>query len=741
VKKAITSLLVISGLLSVPAGSLAEGSVTPSCMARPLQADEVVDLSDKVRISADSGEVQIKKQLVIFDGDVEIVKGPQKLRADEVRYDAKSKTASATGNVVMQQPGFEVSSPQASFDLAGEEARLDRVRYKITEHGGQGNASSATLRRTGVSVFNNISYSTCPPQKEDWSLHAKRIEIDRDKGVGTATSTSVKFKRATLFTVPRFHFPLTDKRVSGFLVPKFGYSSATGVDIITPYYINMAPNYDATLYPRFTSRRGMAFGGEFRYLTEAHEGKFFGEIFPNDPESTTGDKTRYAIGYDHKSRFNSHLKAVINFDYLSDKNYLEDFSSRLDISSSRYAVQLAELRYDEKYWQSWLRVQNLQTIDEKTAAAYRLMPQLGTQWYRQYENGLITAFDAELTNFERKNSVTGTRLDIRPAAGYGTKRPWGHIKTMLSGRHTSFNLNNVAPGNPTDLTRNLYTVSFDAGLFFERRIDWFGKSGYQTLEPRLFYLYTPYKNQDAIPEFDTKLVDFSFANLFRENRFTGADRVGDANQLVIAVSSRFIRDGSQKEWFRASIGQIVYFDDRRVQLTNPATGLPYLPETGSYGAFVAEIYTQIDELWSAESAVQWNHDKDRLDKGLVRISYHNSDADKFLSLAWKRDLTQSAEYTDLSFRFPVNDKLKAIGRWQYSIVNDVTLDFLGGLEYDTCCWSVRGVAQRHRDDSGNSYDTNFYFQLVLKGLGGLGKSDMNSFLSRNVYGYDGFEYF
>ena len=733
-------LTLLAAFLAVTDASGA-GSVTPSCMARPVAPEGVIDVSDRVRISADSGEVQIAEKLIIFDGNVEILKGSQSMHADEVRYDASRKLATATGEVVMKQPGFEVRSKQASFDVEQETARLDQVNYRVTEHGGQGSARNAELRKSAPSAFNDITYSTCPPEKEDWRISARRLEIDRERGVGTATGASLQIRRARLFTLPRFVFPITDKRTSGFLVPKIGYSSAIGLDLITPYYFNLAPNYDATLYPRITGRRGIALGGDFRYLTQSHRGELFAEVFPDDPESTTGKSTRYAIGFDHTSRFNSHLEGSINYDYLSDNNYLEDFGNRMSIASNRYAVQLAELTYSESHWQSYLRVQNLQVIDEETDEAYQLMPQFGTHWYRQHENGLITRLDADLTNFERSNSVTGARFDIRPAAGYGIIKPWGHFKSMLSARYTSYKLQDVAPGDPTSITRNLYTFSLDTGLFFERRLDWFGQSGYQTLEPRLFYLYTPYKDQSDIPEFDTKLVDFSFANLFRENRFSGADRVGDANQLVLSVSSRFFGDGARKEWLRTSLGQVFYLDDRLVQPNDPDTGTPLPPETGEYGAFVAEIYAQINEIWSTESAVQWNFETDRLELGVLRVSYDDSLADRFVSVSYKRDLTQDAEFTDLSFRFPINDRLNAVGRWQYSLIDDITLDFLGGLEYDTCCWSIRGVAQRYRDDSGNGYETSVYLQLVLKGLGGLGKSDLNSLLSRNVYGYSGSEYF
>ena len=735
------SLLTLLMLLPLAAESREAENITPSCMARPVDDSPALDLSDKVRIAADSGEVLLTRELIILDGDVEITNGAQSLRADEVRYNMKSRSATAAGDVIMAQPGFEIRSRQAAYDMTSQTAELEEVSYRIIEHGGQGRAKRATLRRTGASNFQEISYSTCPPEKEDWRLTAKRIEIDREKGTGTAEDAKIKVRGTTVFRVPRFVFPIDDRRMSGILVPRIGYSTSRGLDLMVPYYFNLAPNYDATLYPRITARRGIGLGAEFRYLTEKHEGEIFGEIFPDDPEQPDGENTRYVFGYDHFSRFNSNLSGTINYAYVSDNTYLEDFGSPLAISSSRYAVQSAKLAYDEEYWTSYLRVQRLQVIDEETEPAYELMPQLGAQWYRQYENGLITRLDAELTNFDKKDDVTGTRFDVRPAIGAGYQDSRGYVRTMLSGRYTSYDLRDVAQGDPTSISRSLYTFSFDSGLFFERRIDWSGNSGYQTLEPRLFYLYTPYRDQSDIPEFDTKLADFTFANFFRENRFTGADRVGDANQLTLAVTSRFMQDGSQKEWFRTSIGQIFYFEDRLVQPDDPDTNLPLPPETGDYGAFVAEVYAQLNEIWSTESVVEWDFEQDRLYKGAIRVSYHDTAADRFLSIGYKKDISQLAEYTDLSFRFPINDKLKAIGRWQYSLEDDLTLDLLGGLEYDTCCWSLRGIAQRNRNSTGNGYETDFYFQLVLKGLGSVGKSDMNSYLSRNVYGYNGFDYY
>jgi LPS-assembly protein len=735
------SLLTLLMLLPLAAESRGAERITPSCMAQPVDDSPALDLSGKVRIAADSGEVLLTRELIILDGDVEITSGAQSLRANEVRYDLKSRSATAAGDVIMAQPGFEVRSRQATYDMTSQTAELEEVSYRVIEHGGQGTAERATLRRTGASSFQEISYSTCPPEKEDWRIAAKRIEIDREKGTGTAVDAAMKIRGTTVLKVPRFIFPIDDRRMSGVLVPRLGYSTTRGLDLVVPYYFNLAPNYDATLYPRITTRRGIALGAEFRYLTEKHAGEMFGEIFPDDPDSPEGENTRYVFGYDHISRFNSHLKGKINYDYVSDDTYLEDFGSPLAISSSRYAVQSAELSYDEDYWNSYLRVQKLQVIDQETEPAYVLLPQLGAHWYRQYDNGLITRLDAELSNFDKENAVTGARFDVRPAIGAGFLSSRGHFRTMLSGRYTSYELQNTSAGDPSSITRSLYTASLDTGLFFERRLDWAGNSGYQTLEPRLFYLYTPYRDQSDIPAFDTKLADFTFANFFRENRFTGADRVGDANQLALAVTSRFIQDGSQKEWFRTSIGQIFYFEDRLVQLDDPDSSQPFPPETGDYGAFVAEVYAQLNEIWSTESVVEWDFEQDRLYKGLMRISYHDTAADRFMSIGYKRDISQNAEYTDLSFRFPINDQLKAIGRWQYSLEDDLTLDLLGGLEYDTCCWGLRGIAQRHRNSTGNRYETNFYIQLVLKGLGNLGKSDMNSFLSRNVYGYNGFDYY
>ncbi len=728
-------LLTMSALLLLTAATASAGSITPSCQARTVVFEEVDDLTDKVKIVADSGELFMKNELLIFSGNVQLRHAQQSVAADEIRYSRKLNQATATGNVSLRQTGFEVDAESAVVDLNSRTADLEKISYRILEVGGQGKASSANVKEKGVSTLHDITYSTCPPEDEAWRISAKSIDIDRDNGVGRVTGARLSFKGMTLPALPGFSFPLDDSRKSGFLLPKIGYSESTGVDFSIPYYFNIAPNYDVTLIPRITTERGALMGAEFRYLTPIHSGNFYTDIAFHDPKYTQGEQTRYVISFKNRSEFNAHVKADINYNYVSDNDYLNDFSGSLALRSSRYATQAARLSYDEENWGANLLVENLQVIDDESDDPYRRLPQLDFNWRKVHSYGLVSRLDAQMTRFERSNSVTGGRLHLRPAVGVDWIKPWGHVKSMLTGHYTDYNLENVSPGDPSTITRNLYTFSADAGLFYERQAEWFDHGGHQTLEPRLFYLYTPFKDQEDIPLFDTKLADFSFANLFRENRYAGFDRIGGANQIAAAVTTRFIDDSSQKEWLRASLGQIYYIDERSAaafpdQITGPDTS-----------AFVGELYARITDLWSTEAVLQWDPDEELVDKSLLRLSYHDDPKKRFLSVAYRKDRSQPAEFTDLSFRMPLSTNLSAVGRWQYSLLDSKSLDTIAGFEYDSCCWRLRAVAQQRISDNGFDNDLGFYLQLELKGLGGIGSGGIDSVLSKNVYGYDGFEYY
>ncbi|HBH36639.1 MAG TPA: hypothetical protein DDW45_10015, partial [Gammaproteobacteria bacterium] len=281
------------------------GSITPSCQARTVVYEEAEDLTDKVKIVADSGEVFMKNELLIFSGNVQMRHAQQRVAADEVRYSRKLNQAAATGDVSLRQAGFEVDAESAAVDINTRTATLQNIQYRIPEVGGQGEASSATVREKGVSTLHDISYSTCPPEDEAWRISAKSIDIDRENGVGKATGARLSFKGMTLPALPGFSFPLDDSRKSGFLLPKVGYSDSTGLDISIPYYFNIAPNYDATLFPRITSERGALMGAEFRYLTPIHSGRFITDIAFHDTKYEQGEQTRYVISFKNRSDFNT----------------------------------------------------------------------------------------------------------------------------------------------------------------------------------------------------------------------------------------------------------------------------------------------------------------------------------------------------------------------------------------------------------------------------------------------------
>lgn len=722
-------------ILLLPGIEASAGSITPSCQAQKVVFDDVEDLADKVEIAADSGEVFMKNELLVFSGKVLMKHGQQRVGADEVSYSRKLNQADARGDVTLRQTGFEVDADTATVDINTRTARLDNIHYRILEVGGQGKASRASVREKGVSRLYDISYSTCPPEDEVWKISADSIDIDRDKGVGKATGAKLSFMGVTTPGLPGISFPLDSSRKSGFLTPKIGYSDNRGVDISTPYYFNLAPNYDLTLTPRITTERGPLLGSGFRYLTPVHSGALFTEIAFHDPKYNEGEQTRYVISFKDQSRFNTHLKADIDYNYLSDIDYLDDFTGNLSLRSNRYATQMAQLRYDETNWSTNLLVENLQVIALETEDSYQRLPQLDFNWYKVHRYGLVSRLDAQMTKFDRSESVTGGRFHLRPAVGVDWIKPWGHMKSMFSGHYTNYNLENVLPENPSSISRNLYTFSADSGLFFERQAKWFDHRGHQTLEPRLFYLYTPFEDQQDIPIFDTKLADFSFSNLFRENRYAGYDRIGGANQITAAVTTRFLDDSSQKEWLRASFGQIYYIDD------HSAASLPDQVPPADTSAIVGELYARITDLWSTEGVLQWDPEESLVEKSLLRLSYHDDLKQRFLSVAYRKDRSQPAEFSDLSFRLPLSTNLNAVGRWQYSLLDKKSLDTIAGFEYDSCCWRLRAVAQQSISDNGLDDDLGFFVQLELKGLGGIGSGGIESVLSKNVYGYEGFEYY
>lgn len=738
--------LILPIVLSLTAVAKAQPTTLP-CLAKPVTPTRLPS-SDLV-IDADLAQWHMRNQTLLLEGDVELVQGPQTISADRILYKKSNGEIEASGNVVINQPGYHFTTGKVRYQSGKDTVKIDsQMHYSIDEVGGRGSAAAANINLTGISSFADISYTTCPPEKVAWQLQADDMKIDRDTGMATVRHARLNVGKIPLIYLPYFQFPVDGERHSGLLPPQVRITSSTGTEIVIPYYFNLAPNYDLTIYPRLTGKRGSVLGTEFRYLTDHNLGIVDAEVAAWDSNYPGDNDTRYIWRWRNQSIFTPHLSAGIDYTYVSDSEYIDDYQSLLEVSSELYRKRFALLEYRETFWNAKLEFTDYDPTDDSADRAYERLPEISYNWRKHHGSGLFTELDASYARFENQDQdkPIGNRVDIKPAVGVDINRPWGFFKGKLGGRFTDYSLDRNGNNPEIDLTvnRSTYTASIDTGLVFERDTNLFGIASLQTLEPRIFYTYTPYVQQDNLPVFDSKLADFSFENLFRENRYTGADRVGDSNQLIAAMTTRFYGSGNGREWLRASLGQIFYFDDHQVELPGHEDFVT------DEAALVANLYSQINDLWSVEGTMQWGRDTNNRQNSFIGLNYHDLDTRRYLSLTWRQrnEVTANQEpldYTTLAASWPVTNRLHFIGSAQYSLQRNRLLDVAAGLEYDSCCWSVRSMIGRRADDETadldalERYDTTFYLQFVMKGLGGLDSGGFGSRVTPRVSAHDHFE--
>ncbi len=693
-------------------------------------------LDAEVNIEADYAEI-LNKDDARFSGDVLIKRADQLITADQVDYQNQQQIATASGDVFYMQQGFSMHSDRAQLQLNGNTGQFDNNQLIIAGNHARASTQTTQLLKRGITRSKQVIYTTCAPSVNDWELQAETLELNSETGRGTGRNVWVEVFDMPLLYTPYISFPIDDRRQSGILAPTFGNSDTTGTDLAVPYYWNIAPNYDATITPRIMSSRGLMLGTEFRYLSPRSEGRIsFEALNDTDTEEFRGQFT-----FEDESRWNSRLTSDIELKALSDDDYLEDFGNSLSISSDRYLKSHANLNYRADNWRLLTRIDNYDSIDEtisKASRPHRRLPQLLFNLNEQ------TVFDIAKVNmrnefvyFDHSSATTAKRIDLQPSISAPLRNPAGFITPKLSVRHTSYRLDKQASGVSNHIERTLPILSLDSGLFFERELKLAGGM-IQTLEPRAFYLYVPYEKQDEIPLFDSSEYDFSYNQLFRENRFSGADRVGDANQLTLAVTSRFIEADTGKERLRASLGTIVYFDDLQVGLNANSKTI-----NKDSSDLVAELSTKITDNWSARSAFQYDphagitqkatlglHYRDGANR-LFNATYRSRYAGTVDSLGHSNDIEQ----TDLSFKWPINKEWSTVGRWNYSEEHNVALDTFLGLEKDTCCWRLRVIARQYVNDAlDEEPKQGIFFQFELKGLTSFGEK-LDSFLEEGILGY------
>ncbi len=690
-------------------------------------------------VTADYSEV-FDKEVTSFFGNVNIIRADQNVKSDKASYNTLSDTMDAQGHVFYNENEISLYSETALLNLGTDEARLRKALFISPSGPIRGSADVVYRDSKFLSRFNSTTFTSCPPGNQDWAIHADRLKMNRKTGKAAAKHAWLEFKGIPVLYTPYISFPVDDRRVSGILPPSFGANDKNGLDFSIPYYWNIAPNYDLTVWPRYMSKRGGMLGGEFRYLTKMTSGSLGLEYLPYD---TLRQEARFSGTFKNKTYFSENLNSNIDLNYVSDDEYFDELSNALGLSNDRHLRSQADLNYSTEGVSLSTRLEAYQTIDRNItddAKPYQKLPQVTLNLDHSFDQWPIDlAVENEYVNFYRNGRVSGHRFNTRPSISFPIETAGSFFKPKFSLQHTLYELNDRTDGKSESISRTLPIVSVDSGLFFEKNFEFSDSKYMHTIEPRLFYLYIPERDQADIPVFDSSLYDFGYSSLFRENRFSSVDRVQDANQITVAMTSRLIDSETGQERLNLSIGEIFYFKDRNVTLSGD-------PETNSLSNLVAELNGQLTDSISFSSAIQWNPDINDVARGQAEIRYRGQGG-KIINLGYRYrkdrpDLAiNNTDYiiqSDASFRWPLYDNWYGVGRWQYSLKFNSTKESFLGLEKESCCWRFRVIWRRFAntitDSSGDEMDEGIFVQVELKGLTSFG-TKIDDFLEKSLKGY------
>jgi len=660
-------------------------------------------------------------------GDAEAIRGFQRLRADRIIYHELDKTVEAKGDVVYDEPLLNIRGTNGKFWFDEHRGELFSTHFNFYERHGRGDAEKAYIVRPGVTRFKKALYTTCPEDSNAWIMRATKVTLDENTGVGVARNARLSLKGMPVLYTPYISFPIDDRRKTGLLIPSFGSSDNSGFELKTPFYWNIAPNYDATITPRYLADRGTQVNTEFRFLQPVQEGHVRVEYLHKD--DITDDK-RSRVIVRNKMRFSPNLTADIDYDRVSDKDYLTDLGDSLSLASVTHLRRTAQAEYTTNWWQLGLQVDDYQTVDKTIAQQnrpYQRLPRITFNAASPIRpGGIDTQITSEAVRFDASQRVTADRIDLWPSASWPIRGAAFDSTPKVGLRYTGYKLDDQPVGASKHPSRSTPFFSLDNTVYFERDLSLAGNKYTQTLEPRLFYLYVKGENQDDIPLFDASAPTFNYRELFEENRFNGADRMGDANQAALALTTRFIDPDTGAEKLHASIGQLYYFANRNVTLNNTA------PETDSESNIAAEVELALSRSWSGKADLIWDPHADGTERANARIQYRPGYR-KIANLSY-RYLKGEQNQIDASILWPLSPAWHVVGRWYYDIGDSQKLETLAGIEYDSCCWGVRFVTREYIDSDSKTNNRVYMAQIVLKGLATFG-SKIESVLEDGILGY------
>ena len=701
----------------------------------------------------------------VIEGDAQLRRGSTVIRADRLEYSQPDDLAKARGNVRINRAGDIFEGPLLELKVEAFEGFFDKPSYRFLANGAYGEADRVDFIDDKRAIVRRATYTTCqrrpgPSWMPDWILKAASIRLDNEEEVGQAEGAVLSFMGLPILPVPSLSFPLSDKRKSGLLPPTIGLDNLNGFELTLPYYWNIAPNRDATFYPALMTKRGVDLGGEFRYLERDYNGTLRANYMPDD-QLRHRDRWGYALK--HQGLVGAGLPTgplglSLNLNRVSDDNYWRDFSRTTASLTQRLLANDGVLswgRGDFSFTARALKWQTLQDVNSPIVPPYDRLPQLvGRHTRNTLAGGLESYVEVDYTKFESDRSRFASDPLLNQPNGQRAftmaqlSRPWqapGWFFTPKLQLHaTQYQFDGPLNANGArSASRTVPTFSLDSGLVFERDARYFGRSFRQTLEPRAFYVYTPFRDQSALPNYDSARNDFNFATIYTENAFGGHDRIADNNLLTLGASTRLLDPDTGAEAARFGVAQRLRFKDQRVTLPGET------PVSERLSDVLVGASVNWTPEWSMDSTVQYNPKTRRSIRSTLGGRYSPGNY-RVVSAAYRLQ-RGSSEQLDLGWQWPINDlwgdrgqnlgpgrgegegRWYSVGRLNVSLKDRRLVDSVIGLEYDAGCWLGRIVVERLQSSSSTS-NKRILFQLEFVGFTRLGSNALQT-LKDNIPRY------
>jgi len=698
---------------------------------------QTIENSKTLTILANSSSIN-KNKVAKFNGNVMLIKDQQTFIANEVEINREKSTVDAIGNIHFQNKGIDIFAEHLNISDSLNSTTLTSTTYQLVGMAGKGGADKIAVSKAGSLELVGSSFTTCYGSTPDWKINASEITISRNKNYLEAYNARFSLFDVPVLYLPYFKIPIGDERQSGFLAPEIDSSNKSGFKLSMPYYWNIAPNMDATITPKYMSKRGTQLLTEFRYLHEEQQGQFDLEYLDQDNELENNTDARYLMRMQHVGTFSERFRVYIDYTTISDDNYLVDIGSKHYNGNDAYLYQTGELAYFADTWQAKVKLQDFEVLGDNQTN-YKALAHLELNSHQEIDflDGVFDVY-SEMTNFETsdKNLPTAKRYHVEAGFIFPMATPAWFLNSELKLLQTNYVQDNITPGSKLEekVSRTLPKVRFHSGVNFDRQANFWGNGFTQTLEPQLQYLYIPEKDQRNIGVYDTTTLQDDYNGLFRDKRFSGLDRIAQANQYSWGVTSRLL-DAKNQEQLRVSLGRIVYLNDSNLNLGDNRD------IAVDKSALAAEFYARINRKWQFSSDIQYNTEDDVTNKSQTSVDYLFSKNQTIqLNHRYTRDVSGVAlEQLSLAGNARINKNWQVIARVTQDLQQNRSIESYAGLQYESCCWSVSFAYHRflnaNFDEQSNDHENRDEFDSGFMVRFSMRTEDITDMFNSSIFGY------